>query len=142
MTVVSTFTVAVLEQAAQRRGYAAAHAEEQKDAKAFDACSRQGFDFVPLAVEVMGGWGAITLDVFRKLAGMQSERSGRPKSVESRRLHEHMSIKLQQGNARMVQQPAQAVDVHYDAQVQSLKLCCYGIVHVPHMYMHNETIIN
>jgi hypothetical protein len=117
VTVASTFTAAVVEQAALRRGYAAAQAEQHKDAKAFDACSRQGFDFVPLAVEVLGGWGTIALRVFRKLAGMLSERSGRSKSVESRYIYERLSICLQRGNARMIQQRALAVVTEYDASM-------------------------
>jgi hypothetical protein len=106
VTVVSPFIQTVLSQAAQQRGHAASKAEQHKDAKSLELCAAQGILFVPLAVEVLGGWGQIALNTFKRLARMLSERTGRSRSEETTYLYQRLSVSLQRDNARMIQQRA------------------------------------
>ena len=62
--------------------------------------------FVPLAVEVFGGWGTLACEAFGTLAGMAADRSGNTRAEEYSRFHQRLSILLQRDNAHMVQSRA------------------------------------
>ena len=103
ITVVSPVCQSYVKKAALASGHAASAAEARKDTKAYDKCAEQGLEFVPLAVEVFGGWGAIACEAFRKLAGFAANRSGKTRAEEYTFFLQRMAIALQRDNAHMVQ---------------------------------------
>jgi len=105
-TVVSPFAVAVLALAADRRGSAARHAEDDKDNTYLQLCRQQNLEFVPMAVETCGGWGEAALAAFSRLSVMLAAVSGRTPSEELRWMHQRHAVALQRDNARMMLQRA------------------------------------
>ena len=106
VTVVSPLAESCVSRAGQVRGFAAAAAEDRKDDKAYEKCAVQGLMFVPLAVEVFGGWGKLAREAFGTLAGLAAGRSGKTRAEEYTQFIQRMSIALQRDNARMVQSRA------------------------------------
>jgi len=106
VTVVSPVCPTYVARAALVTGHAARLAEERKDSKAFALCAEQGLVFLPLAVEVFGGWGEIARESFRTLAEFAANRSGKTSAEEYKYFLQRMSIALQRDNAHMVQSRA------------------------------------
>ena len=106
VTVVSPVLSTMLANTSVRRGHAAKAAEDAKDSKSYAVCLENGLDFIPLAVEFIGGWGNIALRELRKIAFLVSERSGRSRSQEIRYLFQRLAASLQRDNARMIQNRA------------------------------------
>jgi hypothetical protein len=103
ITVVSPVCPSYVAKAALASGHTATAAEERKDSGAFALCAEQGLTFVPLAVEVFGGWGKIACENFQTLAGFAANRSGKTRTEEYKYFLQRMSIALQRDNAHMVQ---------------------------------------
>jgi hypothetical protein len=106
VTVVSPLAESCVYRAAQERGFAALAAEERKDAGAYAKCAEEGLMFIPLAVEVFGGWGKLAREAFSTLAGLAAGRSGKTRADEHSRFIQRMSVALQRDNAHMVQSRA------------------------------------
>ena len=82
MTVVSPLAESCVPRAGQVCSFAAAAAEDRMDEKAFQKCVAQGLMFVPLAVEVFGGWVSLAREAFGTLAGLAAGRSGKTRAEE------------------------------------------------------------
>ncbi len=68
--------VSSLKQDAQAPGVNAAQAEDNKNQKYRDNCSKNGFHFIPFVIESLGGFGRQALTFLDKLAVMLAERKG------------------------------------------------------------------
>ena len=99
----SPCTDSVYRQAASQQGFAAAQAEAAKRHKSLEKCEQAGILFLPVAVEVFGGWGETALAVIRRIGSLLAEASGRSRSAETRYLRQRLSLRLQRCNAAMVQ---------------------------------------
>ena len=59
------------------------HAHKVKLAKYWDRCQAQGLAFLPMAVDVFGGWHKQGLATLSKLGGQLARALGKPKAVLS-----------------------------------------------------------
>jgi hypothetical protein len=106
LVVTSPVAQTYVQRSSGAQGLAARLAEDAKLAGAGAACAAAGVEFLPLAVEVFGCWGAVASRTLRHLAWGIAERSGRPRAEEHRYLLERLSVALQRGNAAMLLQRA------------------------------------
>ena len=66
-------------------------------------CASEGLQFLPLVAEACsGGWGPTATATWRALGGLIAARSGDSPSVETDRLLQSLSVRLQRENARAV----------------------------------------
>ena len=66
ITVSSVVQSSSLPKASQNTGFVVRAAEARKDKKFYEKYASEGIDFIPLAVESLGGWGESALGVFNR----------------------------------------------------------------------------
>ena len=101
VTVISTMQLLTLAGAAASPGYALQVAEDRKMAAHFEACRAMGVDFVPVAVESLGGWSEEAIANIKKIGRLFGQRTGSPPGDSIRHLFQRLSISLWRGNAIM-----------------------------------------
>ena len=101
VTVISTMQPLTLAGAAASPGYALQVAEDRKMAAHFEACRAVGVDFVPVAVESLGGWSEEAIANIKKIGRLLGQRTGSPPGDSIRHLFQRLSISLWRGNAIM-----------------------------------------
>uniref|UniRef100_A0A1X7T574 Uncharacterized protein n=1 Tax=Amphimedon queenslandica TaxID=400682 RepID=A0A1X7T574_AMPQE len=107
VTVISSLQVAMVADLAVIQGSALGVAEARKLSMHAAACHHFGVNFLPLAVEVLGGWSPSAVSIIRSIGRRLGQRIGRNPSVTCSHLFQHLSVSLWRGNAAMwVQQPS------------------------------------
>lgn len=101
-TVISSLQQATRKGASENSGHALAIAEARKRAAHAANCRDQGVQFIPIAVEVLGGWADEGRAVLRTIARYAAERSQDPPPNATRHLMGKLSIVLQKGNGTML----------------------------------------
>ena len=74
-------------------------AEERKRAAHNAGCRDAGVAFVPLAVEILGGWSEEAVHQITKIGRLMGQRLGTPPGEATRHLFQRLSIVLWKGNA-------------------------------------------
>lgn len=101
VTVISPLQCQVLPQAASIQGHALTVANARKRRVHFDNCRSVGVDFLPLAVESLGGWSEDALSFLLSLSRNLASRHGLPPSEVSQQLLQRLSITIWRFNAQM-----------------------------------------
>ena len=101
ITVISTMQPLTLAGAASTQGHALRVAENRKMASHNDACRTVGVDFVPLAVESLGGWSTEANYTINRIGRLVGQRTGSSPAETTRHLFQRLSICLWKGNATM-----------------------------------------
>jgi hypothetical protein len=99
--VVSSLQSALLAGAALEAGSAAVHAKRQKIARHEDACRAAGIGFLPLVVEVLGGWEDEAAGCIASVGRLQGQRLNSDPGASVRHLFQRMAICLCRGNAAL-----------------------------------------
>ena len=84
--------------AAETPGHALHVAHKRKLDKSWEACSREGICFVPLAVESLGAWHKTGVAQIKKLGSAKARHTGEEEGQEISRLFQKLSIALMRGN--------------------------------------------
>jgi hypothetical protein len=101
VTVTSPLQTAFLRSSDVRPGAAAAEAEEAKVRKNKPLSDARGLLFVPIAIETLGGFGALAGPTIERLCRRKASKVGSDFAFELRSLHERISVALQRANAGM-----------------------------------------
>ena len=99
VTVTSSLQAATVQSASTSQGHALKIAESHKLAIHDNLCRAQGISFIPLAVEVLGGWSSLACSTFKEIARMKDSRLGLCNSTVL--LFQQLSITLWRCNASM-----------------------------------------
>ena len=78
VTVISPLQQLTLSGASSIAGHALQVREERKRTAYADLCHSSGIDFVPLAIEALGGWSEKTCNTIRNISRLQAQRLGIP----------------------------------------------------------------
>ena len=101
VTVISSLQGQTVSDAAVFQGSALAVADSRKMSLHVAACHRVGVSFVPLAVEVLGGWSKSASTIIADISRMLGQRLGNNLADTQRHLFQHLSVALWRGNAAM-----------------------------------------
>ena len=66
-----------------------------------NSCQEESIDFIPLAVETLGGWHAEAINHIKAIALAQGSRLGTPPHEASPRLFQRLAVALWRGNSAM-----------------------------------------
>jgi len=91
----NTFAESHVQASSTRAGSAAEAAEASKALKYADITT--GVDFIPVAIETSGTWGAQGFDLIRKIGRRLAEVTHEPREISF--LRQRLSIAIQRGNA-------------------------------------------
>ena len=83
-------------------GHALQVAHKRKLDKSWEACSREGISFVPLAVESLGAWHKAAVAQVKKLGSAKARHTGEEEPQEISRLFQKLSIALIRSNAALL----------------------------------------
>ena len=72
---------ALVARASTSPGSALHHTHDVKMSKAGEACRRQGIEFLPLALESLGGWSEVAENQVRKLGSALARQTGDEEAV-------------------------------------------------------------
>ena len=101
VTVISTLQQLTLAGAANTPGHALTVAEERKMAANSESCHALGINFIPLAVESLGGWSSEAIDTISSIGKLQGQCLGISPSETTRHLFQRLAIALWKGNATL-----------------------------------------
>ena len=101
VTVVSPLQKALISQAATTDGHALSVAVRRKMRDHDIPCHEAGVDFIPLAVETLGGWCEEAMVTIKGVARAQGLRLGTPPHEASPRLFQKLAIALWRGNSAL-----------------------------------------
>ena len=99
VTVTSSLQAATVHLASTTQGHALQIAESRKNAAHDHQCRSEGISFIPLAVEVLGGWSPLACSTLKEMAHMRDSRLGTSNS--SSLLFQKLSTVLWRCNASM-----------------------------------------
>ena len=101
VTVINPLQAAQVHGAAATAGHALGEAHRRKLDKSWEACHRQGIEFLPLAVECLGAWHPSAIAELKKLGSALARQTGEEESTTIQRLFQRLSISLVKGNAAL-----------------------------------------
>ena len=101
MTIINPLQAAQVNGAAATAGHSLKKAHRRKLDKSWEACHRQGFDFIPLAAECLGAWHPSAVVQIKKLGSMLARHTGEEESSTTQKLFQRLSISLMRGNAAL-----------------------------------------
>ena len=101
VTVINPLQAAQVHGAAATAGHALGEAHRRKLDKSWEACHRQGIEFLPLAVECLGAWHPSAIAELKKLGSALARQTGEEESTSIQRLFQRLSISLVKGNAAL-----------------------------------------
>ena len=104
VTVTSPLQPNIINHAAEKSGYAIEAAEERKYAEHEKNCSEQGFLFVPLAVESLGGLSVTLKKALKRIALLADSRNYQSQghAIAFDRLAQSVSVVIVRGSATML----------------------------------------
>ena len=91
--------IAQINREASEVGAALKAAKQRKMNRYLERCTRAGIDFMPLAVETLGGWEADAVTYLRAIAQNVGRRSDKDSATSARHQFQRLAITLQRGNA-------------------------------------------
>ena len=94
--------MASLSQAAVAGEKAVAHAHSVKMKKYQERCSKEGLEFVVMAVDTFGGWHSTSLQTLSKLGRQLARVSGREENETVRHLRQRLAVTLVRDNMMML----------------------------------------
>ena len=101
VTVISPLQQLTLSGASSIAGHALQVAEERKRTAYAELCHPLGIDFVPLALEALGGWSELTCNTIRSISRLQAQRLGIPTTESYHHLAQRIAITLWRGNSSL-----------------------------------------
>ena len=102
VTVVNPLQAALVRGAATTPGHALTIAHNCKMDKSWELCSREGINFLPIAVESLGAWHKSAITEVKKIASAKARQHGEEESVEIGRLFQKLSVALMRGNCALL----------------------------------------
>ena len=75
---------------------------QRKMDKSWELCSREGINFLPIAVESLGAWHKSAIAEVKKIASAKARQHGEEESVEIGRLFQRLSVALMRGNCALL----------------------------------------
>ena len=102
VTVTSPLAACHVAGAASVAGSALVKAVDRKTQGAAEQCHQQGLEFLPMAVETLGGLHKVAVDQVKQLAAALARQSGRDENEVSRHLFQSFSLNLMKGNAALL----------------------------------------
>ena len=104
VTVTSPLQSNIINQAAEKSGYAIEAAEERSYAQHKNNCSEQGISFVPLAVESLGGLSITLKQALKRIALLADSRNylSQGHAIAFDRLALSVSVVIVRGSATML----------------------------------------
>ena len=102
VTVINPLQDAEVHGAATTPGHALNTAHKRKLDKSWEACHRQGIEFVPIAVESLGAWHKTAVAEIVKLGSALARQTGDEESTTVQRLFQQLSLSLMRGNAALL----------------------------------------
>ena len=70
--------------------------------KSWEACHRQGIEFIPIAIESLGAWHKSAIAQVSKLGSALARQNGDDEGVTIKRLFQQLSVALMRGNAALL----------------------------------------
>ena len=101
ITVISSLQEQTLNNASLVQGSALGVAEAQKLSAHAADCHRVGVQFIPLAVEALGGWSPTASNIIGHVSRLLALRLGQDLSTTCQHLFQRLSVALWRGNAAM-----------------------------------------
>ena len=101
VTVISTLQPLTLAGAANIQGHILRIGEERKMTAHNEACLSVGLSFVPMVVEMLGGWSEETSCTIGRIGRLLGQRSGSPPAETIHHLFQRLAVTLWQGNASL-----------------------------------------
>ena len=92
----------LINRAAEEVGYACKLAEERKLAASAELCQQSGFEFLPLALETIGGFGTSATSFLTLLSERCADNNLRDRAAEKRQLFQRINVAVHRSNANMV----------------------------------------
>ena len=103
VTVISSLQTSTVSQGAQTSGHALQVAKQRKMRAHYEECHQAGVNFVPLSVEVLGGWEEEALSHIKEMSRMLDCRLGPNRETsKGRHLLQRLSVELQRGNGNLL----------------------------------------
>ena len=102
VTVINPLQSAEVRGAATTPGHALNTAHKRKLDKSWEACQRQGIEFIPIAVESFGAWHPSAVAEVSKLGSALARQNGDDEGVTIQRLFQKLSVALMRGNAALL----------------------------------------
>ena len=102
VTVINPLQDAQVQGAANTPGHALEAAQKRKLDKSWEACHRQGIEFIPIAVESLGAWHKSAIVQVTKLGSALARQNGDEEGVTVQRLFQQLSVALMRGNAALL----------------------------------------
>ena len=102
VTVINPLQSAEVRGAAATPGHALNTAHKRKLDKSWEACQRQGIEFIPIAVESFGAWHSTAVAEVSKLGSALARQNGDDEGVTIQRLFQKLSVALMRGNAALL----------------------------------------
>ena len=102
VTVVNPLQDSLVSQAAQASGHALAFAFNRKMRGMEEACERQGFSFLPLVCESLGGWGNEAIQVVKRLSSSLARQTSKSEAVIISHTWGKLGIILQRYNGQIL----------------------------------------
>ena len=96
------YSYSYLKKSSEEPGSALNRAFERKMESAFDACDRAGISFIPMAVEVLGGWHPSAVLQLDRIANRVAKKTLADYATTKRHLYQRLSICLQRINASLL----------------------------------------
>ena len=109
MTVVNALQTALVRQVAESGGKAVTHAHDVKMKKYQERCSKEGLEFVAMAVDTFGGWHPAALQILSKLGRQLGRVTGREEEETVRHLRQRLAVVLVRDNVNMMLSRAPAL---------------------------------
>ena len=98
----SPFSPSNLAAASVHPGGALAKAYERKIRDTAQACQQQGFAFLPIAFETLGGMHQVAIGQLKKLGAALARHGGTDERETTSQLFQRISLHLQRGNAALL----------------------------------------
>ena len=112
VTIINPLQAAQVNGAAATPGHALNEAHRRKLDKSWEACNRQGFNFIPLAAECLGAWHPSAVVELKRMGSLLARHTGEEESTSIQRLFQRLSISLVRGNAALFNNRSPPDPVH------------------------------
>ena len=93
---------ALVKRVAQDGAHAVEHAHDAKVRKYGERCQAEGLEFIPLAVDTLGGWHPKALEVISRLGRQLARNVGKEGGEVMRHLHQRLGVLLVRDNVAML----------------------------------------
>ena len=102
ITVINPLQSELVSKVAKEGDAAVQHAYNRKMTHYYDRCATEGITFIPLAVDVMGGWHKVALATLTRLGRQVARTVGKEEADAVRQLRQRLSVLLMRDNMAML----------------------------------------